>query len=455
MRLFRAIAFATLTLTTDALSLDLDSIDSTKDAAKSVAKGVLADYPGTQSENAIGVWNSPYYFWSAGAVWDALVDYWHLTGDSSYNDLVAQALQAQIGPEDAYMPLNQTATLMNEDQFYWGRAALTAAERDFVSPSNSIPYVRLASNVFDTQVLRWDTESCNGGLRRGIFPFNNGYNYKNAGSNAGFFQLAARLARVTGNDTYSDWASKTFDWLETIGLVGPNGAVYDGTKLQSDCSEINHIEWTVNSGLLLHGSAIMYNITNGSPQWRTRVEKLMERSSIFFDDGIMIEAACEPFGTCNIDHRFYKGIFASNLAQTAQYAPFSASTILPLLRSSAQGAASNACPDADGFCSYSWTPGTGSNVGGSSDLGHQLSALQVIQANLVPHASGLALPGSLPSGPGSLTSIPGNSSSASGDATSPSQTPGGDTNSASTSRVRDHWVAVAAVLVVAVLGYFG
>jgi len=37
-----------------------------------------------------------------------MIDYWYLTGDSTYNDLVQQALISQVGPNQDYMPLNQT-----------------------------------------------------------------------------------------------------------------------------------------------------------------------------------------------------------------------------------------------------------------------------------------------------------------------------------------------------------
>lgn len=73
-----------------------------------MAQSIIDDYPGTKSGNSIGIWNAPYYWWSSGNIWDTLVDYWFLTGDSTYNDVVAQAIQAQIGPQADYMPPNQT-----------------------------------------------------------------------------------------------------------------------------------------------------------------------------------------------------------------------------------------------------------------------------------------------------------------------------------------------------------
>ena len=39
-----------------------------------------------------------------------MVEYWYYTGDDTYNDVVMQALLAQVGPDNDYMPPNQTKT---------------------------------------------------------------------------------------------------------------------------------------------------------------------------------------------------------------------------------------------------------------------------------------------------------------------------------------------------------
>lgn len=93
-----------------ALSLVDLVIDSIKAAAKTVASGVLSTYKGDQPGQIPGIFDTPYYWGSAGQVWDSLIDYWFLTGDGSYNDLVKQALNWQKGPNLDYMPPNETKT---------------------------------------------------------------------------------------------------------------------------------------------------------------------------------------------------------------------------------------------------------------------------------------------------------------------------------------------------------
>jgi mannan endo-1,6-alpha-mannosidase len=238
-------------------------------------------------------------------------------------------------------------------------------------------------------VLRWDSNTCKGGLRWQIFTFNSGYDYKNAAANGNFFHLAARLAKYTGNQTYADWANTTYTWMENVGLLTSEGSVFDGAFATSNCSALNRVQWSQNAGFMLYGSALMYNVTGGSKIWSDRVSTILNSTtSIFFKEGIISETACETNGKCDIDQRFYKGNLARDMARTAKVAPFTASIIQPLLKSSAAAAASTGCTNSNGSCAFNWL----SNEGGSgpSDLGTQFSALEVIQSILVPSAGALA-----------------------------------------------------------------
>lgn len=71
--------------------------------------------------------------------------------------------------------------------------------------------------------------------------------------------MAARLAMYTGNDTYANWASTMWDWTESVGLMDKTFKFYDGTDVNINCSDVNHIQWTYNAGVYLLGAANMYN----------------------------------------------------------------------------------------------------------------------------------------------------------------------------------------------------
>ena len=243
-----------------AISLDLTSTDSIKQAASTVAKDLMTMYVGNQPGQIPGLLPAPYYWWEGGAFCGIMIDYWYFTGDSQYNDEITQAMLFQVGPDNDYMPPNQTKTLGNDDQAFWGMAAMSAAEQRFPNPPEGSPqWLALVQAVFNTQVARWDTTSCNGGLKWQIFTFNNGYNYKNTISNGCFFNMASRLAVYTGNDTYAQWAEKVWDWQAAIGLIGPAYEAFDGSDDTINCTQIDHLRLTYNAGTLLMGAAHMYN----------------------------------------------------------------------------------------------------------------------------------------------------------------------------------------------------
>lgn len=115
-------------------------------------------------------------------MWGTYIDYWHLTGDDTYNNVTTRAMLFQTGDDRDYMPPNVTASLGNDDQGFWGMSAMTAAENNFPNPpSDKAQWLALAQAVFNTQANpdRHD-DTCHGGLRWQIPFANNGYNYKNS-----------------------------------------------------------------------------------------------------------------------------------------------------------------------------------------------------------------------------------------------------------------------------------
>ena len=221
---------------------------------------MLHFYTGNKTGDGPGNLPNPYFWWEAGAMFGTLIDYWYYTGDDTYNEITTQALQFQVGPENDYMPPNQTKTEGNDDQGFWAMAVMAAAEQKYPDPPADQPqWLALAQAVFNRQLARWDTQYCDGGLRWQIFTFNTGYDYKNTISNGCFFNLAARLALYTGNQTYADWANKAYDWISHTGLMTPDFHFYDGAHTTLNCSDVNKVEWTYNVGVFLLGAASMYN----------------------------------------------------------------------------------------------------------------------------------------------------------------------------------------------------
>lgn len=111
-----------------------------------------------------------------------LIDYWHFTGDGTYNNLVMQGMLHQAGGDQDYMTENYTLSLGNDDQAFWGMSAMLAAETRFPNPPSDKPqWLALAQAVWATQAdpSRHD-DKCGGGLHWQIPESNNGYDYKNS-----------------------------------------------------------------------------------------------------------------------------------------------------------------------------------------------------------------------------------------------------------------------------------
>ncbi|KAJ2901677.1 cell wall glycosyl hydrolase [Zalerion maritima] len=394
MRTFlRTAGLACLLSSTTAIELDLNSDKSVRDAASTIAFGLLKYYTGNNTGDVPGNLPDPYFWWEAGAMFGTMVDYWHMTGDSTYNEVTTQALLHQTGNDDDYMPKNQTRTLGNDDQGFWAMAAMSAAENVFPDPPEDEPqWLAIAQAVFNEYTWRWDAATCGGGLRWQIFQFNNGFNYKNSISNGCFFNIASRLARFTGNETYAEWAERVWEWEMSIDLITEDGKVYDGASVDppnTNCQNHDTIQWTYNAGIFLHGAAVMYNITDGDEKWKKRLDSLLaETMDHFYKDDILFEFACEEVELCNIDQSSFKGYLTRWLAGVTQAAPYTKDTVFPRLQSSAQAAA-KACsgsPDT-GFngiagtaCGFKWTTG---GFDGNVGVGQQMNALSAVMYTLV------------------------------------------------------------------------
>jgi mannan endo-1,6-alpha-mannosidase len=386
------------------------TIGSIKDAAASVAKNLISYYDGNKPGKTPGILPGPppagdYYWGEAGAMWNTLISYWHATGDSSYNDLITQGLLWQVSPGNNFMPPNVTAQMGNDDQGMWGMAAMTAAETNFTNSSNKsdTQWLQLAENVFENLASpsRWDSDSCGGGLRWQIPLSNNGYDYKNSISTGVLFNLASRLAHLTGNTTYADWADKAWTWMESVGFLA-NGTIYDGAHVEQNCTDINKSQFSYNLGVFIEGAAHMFNSTAGGDVWRDRLSTLVGGASHFTDDKcVPVETVCESSGSCITDMLAFKSIFLHGLAVTAELAPYTKDKLDCVFKAAVNAAAAS-CDDAGdkgAQCGFVWTSSKDDNSYGA---GQQMNALTALSVEYQLQAG--------PAGKGNGTSSSGSSS---------------------------------------------
>ncbi|KAI6781196.1 glycoside hydrolase family 76 [Emericellopsis cladophorae] len=342
-----------------AADLAIDSRDDMVETAGILAEDVMSYYDGDKAGHIPGVLGQrEIHFYQSGIFMGTFVNYFHLTGDETYNDLVQQGVLFQVGPDENFSPYNQTTRLGNDDQCYWALTAMAAAEYEFPDPPKGEPqWLDLAKTVYSDQVDRLDNK-CGGGLRWQIINLNVGYNYKNVISSGCLANLAARLALHTGDDKYVDTVEELWDWLSESDLIdADSGAVYDGIVISNDDCDADALQVSHNAAILTYTAAVMYNHTDGSDTWRQRLEKLSgSLLDTFFDDGVAIEAQCEPYLLCTLDMPTSKGLMLRWLASTARLAPFLADKIQSKLKTTAQAAIDHCEGDkSERECSVYWS----------------------------------------------------------------------------------------------------
>ncbi|GME81864.1 unnamed protein product [Ambrosiozyma monospora] len=272
-----------------ALQLTVGDKDSVCAASALIVKGIMDYYDGTSYGGTVGMFKSPYYWWEAGEAFGGLINNWFYCQNTTYQDLIYEALLHQKGDDNNYIPANQSLTEGNDDQAFWGFAALEATERNFTNPTDDQPgWLALSQAVYNTMWARWDTAYCGGGLRWQIFTWNKGYDYKNTISNACLFNIAARLGRYTGNETYISTAEEVYDWLvSTSGFVTLNNeayTVYDGAGIANNCSSLSDEEWTYNFGILMAGTAYLTSSMKDNVKNQENVPMIKDLSNPFSQD---------------------------------------------------------------------------------------------------------------------------------------------------------------------------
>ncbi|KAL7627084.1 hydrolase 76 protein [Parahypoxylon ruwenzoriense] len=407
-RISSVIAGVVLASSGAALNLDVNNRASIKALAAQVAKGLYV-YHDPAATTGQFQQPQPWFWWLSGSAWNGLMDYTVYTGDTTYEADLLSAISKNLGPNYDFAPVEQANWEANDDQAYWVYNALTAMEYNFTalpcekSATNTVGYcanswLAISTHAFEDFVARWnkDSTTCSGGLKWQYNPKANGYTYKNSVTNGGFFQTAARLARYTGNQTFSDWATKIWDWSAGVGLVSADYHVFDGAgdEDKANCTSVNKDEWSYNIASYLHGAAHMYAFTDGDKTWDSRVQGLVKTAQKkFFSPaanatGVMYEQKCELASRCNIDQTSFKASLSRWLGKTAVLVPSVRADIVKLLQTSATGAAASCTGNDNATCGMKWYL---DSFDGQSDLGVQLSALETVQSLLAASAPEFAV----------------------------------------------------------------
>ncbi|KAL3476735.1 glycosyl hydrolase family 76-domain-containing protein [Aspergillus californicus] len=369
------------------IPIEVTSTDSLKSAGKAIAAPMWEYYLQNQTEGIPGKLTDTWYV--AGAMFMTLIQYWQVSGDNQYNSVVSHDMMFQAGSNYDYYDSNYSQWLGNDDQMFWGLAAITASETGFPEVSDKPTWTSLARAVATMQINRWDTRACDGGITWQIHPWQAGYTMRNSISNGGLFLLCARLGRFTTNQTYFDWAEQIWDWSADSPLIRAqrNWTVADSTSGDNNCVDSGDMQWSYNYGVYLAGSAVMYNAT-GDEKWLRRVNGLLTRvlDDFFpaaYGGNVFSEVACERLHSCDRNMLSFKGWTSMWLAMTASMATTTADLILPKLQGSAVAigkACDGSADDFNNLCGNRWYQDTWDGIKG---LEVQMCALGGITSNLM------------------------------------------------------------------------
>ena len=220
----------------------------------------------TGNETGMIPGNIPNKWYEGSVLFLSALYYWHFTGDSTYNDEVKIGLEHQAGNGD-FLPSNWSQFMGNDDQGFWGVAAMTAAELNFTD-YGEYSWLSLAQGVFNTQTQRdsgWDASTCGGGVRWQQYNYMDGYTMKNAISNGLLFQISARLYRYTNLPNYAVWAGKIWDWSNEYLINNQTWEIADSVTTTQECKVKGMGENSYNYSAFLMGLAYMYNHVRPAP----------------------------------------------------------------------------------------------------------------------------------------------------------------------------------------------
>ncbi|KAF3318773.1 hydrolase 76 protein [Orbilia oligospora] len=377
--------------TTKAIDLDIDSFPSIKEAAAQVAKDLASEFWDPTSYSGVPNGLGQYAWWQHGAILGAYVDYWHLTGDDTYNSNVTVGWLKGVSPSLDLLPKEHAFDIGNDDQGFWSIMSMDAVERVFPETDEQkkmgAGFLEITQTVHNTQDARWDNTTCGGGLRWQIVTIKGGYFYKNTISNGLYFQQSARLAKYTGNTSYADAAEMSYKWMRESNLIQDDYWINDGLDV-NECTKLTTKRWTYNYGTIMAGCAAMYNFTTGSKRayWKQELDNVLNSTYATFIDaetGALKEIQCQESKTCDMDQRSFKAYLVRWMGYTAQVAPYTYDTIMMHLRKNAALAAATCIGEPRGTaCGQKWN--VGAQWDGYHGLGEQINAMEVIQ-NIIPY----------------------------------------------------------------------
>ena len=189
--------------------------------------------------------NRGFHYWPNAHAMDVVIDAFERTNDTKYSmyfDKWFDGVKVKNG--GSYYNIYY-------DDMQWN--ALTMLRLYEITKEQK--YLDAVLLLWNDIIKGWNTEFAGGGL---AWKKDMLYS-KNACSNGPASVLAARLYKLTKDESYLDWAIRIYEWQKDYLFDRSTGAVYDNINGQTDV--LNKVALTYNQGTFLGTAVELYTIT--------------------------------------------------------------------------------------------------------------------------------------------------------------------------------------------------
>eukprot|EP01060_Flectonema_neradi_P033817 TRINITY_DN5773_c0_g1_i1.p1 TRINITY_DN5773_c0_g1~~TRINITY_DN5773_c0_g1_i1.p1 ORF type:complete len:389 (+),score=73.68 TRINITY_DN5773_c0_g1_i1:119-1168(+) len=185
-----------------------------------------------------------------------------------------------------------------------GWSGLAWVQAYTISNKSNPGYLNRSIAAFNEMSTVWD-DHCGGGLW-----WDRKKSYKNAITNELFLTLAMRLHSATGDDTYLNWGTRTWNWFYNSAMPSSNNLIRDG--LQNDCTSTGEY-YTYNQGVLLHGLSALYSVTKNETISKFALSTIGSVIANMTDENGILQEPADSSGDPGPDGLQFKGIFTRYL----------------------------------------------------------------------------------------------------------------------------------------------
>jgi predicted alpha-1,6-mannanase (GH76 family) len=244
-------------------------------------------------------------FWKEAEMIETVEDYYRLTGDPAYKNLVVALCRGVIGRYGSswlylYRPADHKLIGRRaNDDIMWMVIAFTRAHAMTGDPA----YLQMARRNFDSVWARAWSSALGGALWWRTATDRPG---KNTTTNAPAVVAAVHLYNATHDGMYLGRARSLYGWLRGHLFDPRNGRVFDGLVLRGQSATVDRTQYTYDQGSFIGAAEALYSVTGERSYYSDALLALQYTRAALTQNGILQNDSSRP----DQDSGGFKGIFA-------------------------------------------------------------------------------------------------------------------------------------------------